>query len=283
MGSAASTNKNSESPIDTRSTPIPQISDESSSILQNNDYRLYVPNNNVREMSDMNAISSRSSSSESSESVNVDSDLTYSALSLGMDSDDLLFNLYFFGATRGGNVLNTVLEETYAAHSVANTPYKLHPASDAVLTSLDVRVLDDSVTLDYRECSVCKEELNAGVEVVFLPLCRHCFHHECAVRWLSLQAWCPVCRAGIVKKAAESTDNPIVSLSTTEEGYPLEIGEQWESIDGNSRIVREEAAFVMGTSTSCKSSERMTYPDTESKDADDITGDGKMHGDSVFT
>lgn len=55
--------------------------------------------------------------------------LALSAMSLGMDNEELLFNLYFFGQQgtsedQGANVrssVNTAIEEAVAAHSANNT------------------------------------------------------------------------------------------------------------------------------------------------------------------
>ena len=52
-------------------------------------------------------------------------EFSYSALSLGMNTDDLLFNLYYFGAGESRSnfqlAYNTAIEETIAAHSASNT------------------------------------------------------------------------------------------------------------------------------------------------------------------
>jgi hypothetical protein len=46
-----------------------------------------------------------------------------SAMSLGMDNDDLIFNLLYFGdsTTTFQSMFNTAVEETVAAHSAGNT------------------------------------------------------------------------------------------------------------------------------------------------------------------
>ena len=76
---------------------------------------------------------SRRSSEESLNSNENDSDglneenmnnLVYSAMSLGMDNDELLFNMFYFGDEDGIGLrqsMNTAVEETYAAHSTGNT------------------------------------------------------------------------------------------------------------------------------------------------------------------
>lgn len=234
--------------------------------------------------SDRIAHSLRSANSESS--LNMDSDLNYSALSLGVDSEDLLYNLYFFGATGRGsnirNVMNTAMEETYAAHSVANTPYKLHPASEDVLASLDVKVLEDSRRLDFMECAVCKEDLAVGDRVVFLPVCQHCFHHDCAVHWLSLQAFCPVCRAAIVRTAAEEKaddSSPIIpTLSTIEEVLPPFSDEPNESFHVLEEHRLERLSGTATPSISRKNTDYTTRVTSSSADSE-----AKAAGDPMAT
>jgi len=138
--------------------------------------------------------------------------LSPAAMSFDMDYQDLLFNLmYFNDGSQGMN--NTTLEavietaniEAFAAHSEGNTPYKLRPASEKVKLGLS-RVLFEPEVHDARECAICKEEMEVKTEVVFLQLCRHCFHSECFLRWINLQSWCPVCRAVISERESESSE-----------------------------------------------------------------------------
>lgn len=63
---------------------------------------------------------------EYSDGVNEENmnNLVYSAMSLGMDNDELLFNMFYFGDDGGSGFrqsMNTAIEETYAAHSTGNT------------------------------------------------------------------------------------------------------------------------------------------------------------------
>jgi hypothetical protein len=119
------------------------------------------------------------------------------AMSLGMDNDELLFNLLYFGGDSVGNfgtMVNNALEETVALHSENNTPYKLKPASDNELSHLEHYELEGNLSPDEEECQVCKDIMEIGNSIVRLKFCKHCFHSDCLVRWLKLQAWCPVCR-----------------------------------------------------------------------------------------
>lgn len=126
------------------------------------------------------------------------------AMSLDMDNDDLLFNLLYFQSLQEGggresleNMVNSVQSETVALHSENNTPYKLKPASEKSIAGLAVEeFMKNDVDLE-TECAICKDEIDFGDKITRLPSCRHYFHHDCLIRWINLQGWCPVCRAEI--------------------------------------------------------------------------------------
>jgi endogenous inhibitor of DNA gyrase (YacG/DUF329 family) len=136
-----------------------------------------------------------------------------SAMSLGMDNDDLIFNLLYFGDNSSSfqTMFNSAIEETVAAHSAGNTsgtlslslslcsslhpfdlspllhrPYKLRPASVEALDLLKVVIMTSDTKVDQNECSICQEDLEVGQEIVFLPICSHSFHNECLQRWFRL-------------------------------------------------------------------------------------------------
>ena len=133
--------------------------------------------------------------------------LAYSAMSLDMDNEDLLFNLMYFGGGDNDAIfVDTAITETLAAHSASNTPYKLKPAEESVVSSLPSQILDKEVLqlVDY-ECSICKDEMEMGCEVTPLAeSCGHCFHTECLIRWIKLQGFCPVCRSEIESSSLRS-------------------------------------------------------------------------------
>lgn len=136
--------------------------------------------------------------------------LVYSAMSLGMDNEELLFNMFYFGDESGAGFrqsMNTAIEETYAAHSTGNTPYKLRPATEDSINkhlSTDINLSDIG---EVEECLICQERLlNAEMgPMVMLSACRHVFHEDCVRRWFTLQNWCPICRAVISADGNEAS------------------------------------------------------------------------------
>ena len=122
---------------------------------------------------------------------------TAMASSLDLENDELLFNLMYFNRCVDGDSLgrsmDTALEETVAAHSEGNTPYKLRPASAGSLLKLD-----NHSKLDHEEeCVICKESITSDHSTTTFPACHHHFHEECVKRWLELQSWCPTCRTDL--------------------------------------------------------------------------------------
>lgn len=112
----------------------------------------------------------------------------HTALALGMDNQDLLFNLMYFddgNSSTFGAMMNSVQQETLALHSSNNTPYKLKPASESAIAGLGSETFvggDD----DEKECAVCKDEMEKGCQIVRIPACSHFFHEECLIRWIKL-------------------------------------------------------------------------------------------------
>jgi hypothetical protein len=162
----------------------------------------------------------------------------YSAMSLGIENDELLFNMLYFG-TGGGTggvgvggrgdqdraqdcgcdsdeesdgapaissmalrtMLNSTVEETIAAHSANNTPYKLRPACNEDLERLKITPFGcadggcgrghqhsdgQSQEPDDCDCLVCSEEMERGCESITLPACGHIFHAPCILKWLKM-------------------------------------------------------------------------------------------------
>ena len=120
----------------------------------------------------------------------------HTALSLGMDNDDLLFNLMYFNSGDNatfGTVMNSVQSETLALHSENNTPYKLKPASITAISGLtrlnfgtDIACSEaEKLGLDC-ECAVCKDDIEHSAPVLQIPSCQHFFHEECLLRWINL-------------------------------------------------------------------------------------------------
>jgi hypothetical protein len=133
-----------------------------------------------------------------------------------MDNDDLLFNLLYFQSQDAGetlgSLLNNVQSETVALHSENNTPYKLKPASEKSIAKLAIEEFTENDVDLETECAICKDDMDYGDDITRLPACRHYFHHNCLIRWINLQGWCPVCRAEIdiskqVEEALTSDDH----------------------------------------------------------------------------
>eukprot|EP00600_Ochromonadales_sp_CCMP1393_P002516 CAMPEP_0174980042 /NCGR_PEP_ID=MMETSP0004_2-20121128/15135_1 /TAXON_ID=420556 /ORGANISM="Ochromonas sp., Strain CCMP1393" /LENGTH=643 /DNA_ID=CAMNT_0016231673 /DNA_START=158 /DNA_END=2089 /DNA_ORIENTATION=- len=160
---------------------------------------------------DMPPYSGRSGQSDDGLAADINAEMfAHTALSLGMDNEDLLFNLMYFEAEAAnqassfGAMMNSVQEETLALHSENNTPYKLKPATESAIDGLCHKHYDGNEVSAAPlgpsgacECGICKDDIDLGNPIILLPVCQHFFHEECLLRWIHLQAWCPVCRAPV--------------------------------------------------------------------------------------
>ncbi|KAK3034262.1 hypothetical protein RJ639_032197 [Escallonia herrerae] len=67
------------------------------------------------------------------------------------------------------------------------------PASKAAVESLPTVKIDAKQVAGDAHCAVCKEQFQFGVEAREMP-CKHIYHSDCILPWLSLKNSCPVCR-----------------------------------------------------------------------------------------
>ncbi|XP_011628069.1 E3 ubiquitin protein ligase RIE1 [Amborella trichopoda] len=64
----------------------------------------------------------------------------------------------------------------------------------ALANATDERVISS----DEAECCICLSPYEDGVEINALP-CNHHFHSTCIVKWLRINATCPLCKYNILK------------------------------------------------------------------------------------
>ncbi|XP_034660475.1 E3 ubiquitin-protein ligase RZF1-like [Drosophila subobscura] len=68
---------------------------------------------------------------------------------------------------------------------------------DGIIAALAERkVLASELVGDDKECSVCKESLQADEILKSMP-CKHEFHKHCLIRWLREARTCPLCRCNV--------------------------------------------------------------------------------------
>lgn len=73
----------------------------------------------------------------------------------------------------------------------------LHPASDATIKSLPIKMYAEVETEDDAHCVVCREEFKDEQLIMQLP-CKHYFCEDgCTVQWLKQHDTCPICRARV--------------------------------------------------------------------------------------
>ena len=71
--------------------------------------------------------------------------------------------------------------------------YEHPPASKAAIDSLPTIEIDENHLDLESHCAVCKEAFEMGTSVREMP-CKHIYHQDCILPWLTLHNSCPVCR-----------------------------------------------------------------------------------------
>ncbi|KAJ8562739.1 hypothetical protein K7X08_031191 [Anisodus acutangulus] len=81
------------------------------------------------------------------------------------------------------------------------------PASKAAIESLPrIEIINDHIALESC-CAVCKEEFELGTEAREMP-CKHLYHSECILPWLSMRNSCPVCRYELPTESRDDVVDP---------------------------------------------------------------------------
>lgn len=72
--------------------------------------------------------------------------------------------------------------------------YGAPPASKSAVDAMPtIQISPEHLGTDAAHCAVCKDEFEVGCSVKQMP-CKHMYHGECILPWLSQHNSCPVCR-----------------------------------------------------------------------------------------
>lgn len=79
------------------------------------------------------------------------------------------------------------------------------PASKSAVESMPIVEIGESQVDSELHCAVCKEEFELGSEAREMP-CKHLYHSDCILPWLSLRNSCPVCRHELPTETSSVSD-----------------------------------------------------------------------------
>lgn len=82
--------------------------------------------------------------------------------------------------------------------------YEQPPASKAAIESMPTIEIEDTHMACESHCAVCKEQFELGSEARQMP-CKHIYHQDCILPWLSLRNSCPVCRHELPADSQDSS------------------------------------------------------------------------------
>ncbi|PIA54698.1 hypothetical protein AQUCO_00900930v1 [Aquilegia coerulea] len=82
------------------------------------------------------------------------------------------------------------------------------PASKAAIESMPTIEIVSSHVNTESHCAVCKEAFELGVEAREMP-CKHIYHSDCILPWLSLRNSCPVCRHELPVADSHIRNSPV--------------------------------------------------------------------------
>lgn len=119
---------------------------------------------------------------------------------------------------------------------------------------------DENRTTTCTVCSICIDEFEAGERLRLLPRCRHAFHTDCILPWLTgRQGCCPLCKSSVLEPEEGSTS----------------IDEESNTIQDNLNLSNDQ-----DTSTSRASNVNV---DSDAEEDDPVSQIGEDHGDVEIT
>ncbi|OMO91179.1 Zinc finger, RING-type [Corchorus olitorius] len=80
------------------------------------------------------------------------------------------------------------------------------PASKSAIESMPTVQIASTHVCSETYCAVCKEPFEIGTEAREMP-CKHIYHEDCIIPWLSLRNSCPVCRHEMPSDRSESNED----------------------------------------------------------------------------
>ncbi|PPD89341.1 hypothetical protein GOBAR_DD13705 [Gossypium barbadense] len=82
------------------------------------------------------------------------------------------------------------------------------PAAASAIEALPVVIITEYHLTNATHCPICKDEFEISGEARELP-CKHLYHSDCIVPWLSIHNTCPVCRYEIKDDTDPTTDDVV--------------------------------------------------------------------------
>ncbi|KAE8710351.1 E3 ubiquitin-protein ligase RING1 [Hibiscus syriacus] len=107
--------------------------------------------------------------------------------------------------------------------------YGTPPAQKEAIEALPTVKVEDAL-----QCSVCLDDLEAGMEAKEMP-CKHKFHSQCILPWLELHSSCPVCRYQMPADESKlDSERPRANTNQTENGNNVHGISEGSESDGRS-------------------------------------------------
>jgi hypothetical protein len=108
-------------------------------------------------------------------------------------------------------------EEKGQAREQNNTEPEIHlpPTDPEPEIHLPPMEEEQQLTTTCTTCSICIDDFEAGERIRLLPKCRHAFHTDCIMPWLTeRQGCCPLCKTQVLDRDDEETGTVAVASDT---------------------------------------------------------------------
>lgn len=115
-----------------------------------------------------------------------------------------------------GSGLDRLLEQLSQIDITGLSRSEPPPASKLVVESMPTIEVSNSHVSKESHCAVCIEAFALGAEVREMP-CKHIYHSDCIIPWLTMRNSCPVCRHKLPTDSTESSSSNLQRSERNEE------------------------------------------------------------------
>jgi len=117
-------------------------------------------------------------------------------------------------------------------------------------------------------CSICIDEFEPGERLRFLPRCKHAFHTECIMPWLTeRQGCCPLCKTTVMEQEG---DEGIVPDTTTDVEPTVsheDTGTEQDSLGVGAALSNEDSGRFSSSNDNAESLTRISNPGLASSES----------------
>ena len=101
-----------------------------------------------------------------------------------------------FYETRRSTFVDMIIDRLDLVSNHPQNRYDLERLGNFI-EEIDDEGLENLKANEDQLCAICYQDYKISEYRIWLPVCKHGYHMECAIEWIAPKGTCPVCRSGV--------------------------------------------------------------------------------------